>query len=201
MGAIGRQAEALPLFQRAYESNLKTLGKHHQWTWEAQLGMARCYEQLGRLGDSIALNRSINAEHKIHLGPHHFATLTSMNNLALVLGKAKQLEEAESLFRELVEIEMEIEMENKQRSNEGPKLALPLSNLADVLFDKGDFGEAEQLRRRSLGIHEKNNNTTEAAIHRSLLARVLFEQGKVKEAEREALRGNEVGIIHHTKKE
>jgi tetratricopeptide (TPR) repeat protein len=195
MGAIGRQAEALPLFQRAYESNLKTLGKHHQWTWEAQLGMARCYEQLGRLDDSIALNRSINAEHKIHLGPHHFATLTSMNNLALVLGKAKQLEEAESLFRELVKIEME----NKQRSNEGPKLALPLSNLADVLFDKGDFQEAEELRRRSLGIHEKNNNTTEAAIHRSLLARVLFEQGKVKEAEREALRGHEVGIISSLK--
>jgi tetratricopeptide (TPR) repeat protein len=195
MGAIGRQAEALPLFQRAYESNLKTLGKHHQWTWEAQLGMARCYEQLGRLDDSIALNRSINAEHKIHLGPHHFATLTSMNNLALVLGKAKQLEEAESLFRELVKIEME----NKQRSNEGPKLALPLSNLADVLFDKGDFGEAEELRRRSLAIHEKNNNTTEAAIHRSLLARVLFEQGKVKEAEREALRGHKVGIISSLK--
>ena len=76
-------------------------------------------------------------------------TLTSLNNLAVVLGSKGDYEGAEPLYRRALEIR------EKVLGREHPDTATSLNNLAVLLENKGDYEGAEPLYRRALEIYEK----------------------------------------------
>jgi tetratricopeptide (TPR) repeat protein len=124
-------------------------------------------------------------------------TLTSINNLALVLQAQGKYEEAEKLNRRA------LEGREKELGVHHLNTLTSINNLASVLQDQGKYEEAEKLNRRALegyekelGVHHLNTLTSV-----SNLAVVLRYQGKYEEAEklnRRALEGmeKELGVRH-----
>ena len=83
------------------------------------------------------------------LGPEHFATLSSLNNLALVYWKQGKYEEAEPLYRQALSIREQV------LGQEHPDTAQSLDNLANLYTDQEKYEEAEPLYQRALATYER----------------------------------------------
>ena len=75
------------------------------------------------------------------LGKEHPFTLTSMNNLALVLSSQGNYKEAEQIHRQ------ELALTEKVLGKEHPDTLTSMNNLASVLSRQGNYEEAEQIYR------------------------------------------------------
>ncbi|XTI88790.1 kinesin light chain 1, partial [Cenococcum geophilum] len=73
------------------------------------------------------------------LGKEHPSTLTSVNNLASVLGYQGKYEEAEQMNQRA------LEGREKALRKEHPSTLTSISNLALVLQDQGKYKEAERI--------------------------------------------------------
>ena len=94
------------------------------------------------------LGLTLEAREKV-LGREHLDTLTSMNNLALVLNSQGKYEEAEAMHRETVATR------EKVLGREHPDTLTSMSNLALVLNSQGKYEEAEAMHRQTLATREK----------------------------------------------
>jgi tetratricopeptide (TPR) repeat protein len=127
------------------------------------------------------------------LGVEHPNTLTSVDNLGLVLYSQGKYEEAEAMHRRaLIGYE-------KVLGPDHPDMLTSVSNLGLVLDSQGKYEEAEEMHRRALAAREKvlgveHPNTLTSVDNLGL---VLYSQGKYEEAEamhRRALIGYEKAL-------
>ncbi|KAG8825902.1 hypothetical protein FRC17_008465, partial [Serendipita sp. 399] len=113
-------------------------------------------------------------------GPRHLATISSMGNLALTLYNRGQLEEAEKLEREVLELSIEL------LGQKHPNTVTKMGNLASTLHCRGQLEEAEKLKREVLELRieilgQKHPDTVWTMGN---LAWTLWSRGQLEEAEK-----------------
>ncbi|MFJ2030537.1 tetratricopeptide repeat protein [Streptosporangium sp. NPDC087985] len=115
------------------------------------------------------------------LGEEHPSTLTSRNNLALVLGELGRLEEAEAEHRAVLEVCRRV------LGEEHPSTLASRGNLANTLRDLGRLEEAEAEHRAELEVCRRvlGEEYPDTLISRNNLALVLGDLGRLEEAEAE----------------
>ena len=113
------------------------------------------------------------------LGKTHPDTLTTMNNLALVLNRQGKYVEAEAMNRQTLEITEEV------LGKTHPDTLTTMNNLALVLNGQGKYVEAEAMNRQTLKISEEVLGKTHPNTLTTMnnLAGVLDMQGKYADAE------------------
>ncbi|KAH8729862.1 P-loop containing nucleoside triphosphate hydrolase protein, partial [Ilyonectria robusta] len=93
----------------------------------------------GLYQDTLALGRQV-------LGDKHPRTLTSMNNLAVVLQSQGKYEEAEAMHRKTLALTRQV------LGDEHLYTLTSISNLAGVLQSQGKYEEAEAMHRKTLAL-------------------------------------------------
>ncbi|KAL5891148.1 hypothetical protein ACKVWM_002172 [Pyricularia oryzae] len=135
-------------------------------------------EQVTEYEEAEQMHRETLALREKVLGPENPSTLTSMNNLALVLDNQGKYEEAEQMHRKT------LALYKKVLGPENPSTLTSMNNLASVLDSQGKYEEAEQMHRKTLALREKvlgpENPSTLTSMNN--LAFVLDSQGKYDEA-------------------
>jgi len=132
---------------------------------------------------------SVEAREKV-LGPEHPSTLTSVNNLGLVLERQGKYEEAEAMQRRA------FRAREKVLDPEHPDTLTSVNNLGSVLWRQGKYEEAEAMHRGALEGYEKilGSKHPDTLTSVNNLGVVLWRQGKYEEAaamHRRALRARE----------
>ncbi|KAI3326449.1 kinesin light chain 1 [Xylariaceae sp. AK1471] len=114
------------------------------------------------------------------LGREHPSTLSSMNNLAMVLRSQGKYEEAEKMHRQTLNLREEV------LGREHPFTLNSMNNLALILEKKGKYEEAEKIHRQTLNLREEVLGREHPFTLTSMngLAVVLDSQGKYEEAEK-----------------
>jgi serine/threonine protein kinase/tetratricopeptide (TPR) repeat protein len=120
------------------------------------------------------------------IGTNHPGLAHALNDLAIVCNHQGKSKEAESHLRRAVAIAQ------KYEQNEFHLLGMALSNLADLVLDRSDFGAAQSLYGEALRHLRKDLQTHKGAVVHCLasLAAALREEKRYAEAEtsaREAL--------------
>ena len=110
--------------------------------------MTHFYHQ-GRYPEAITLAEKIVGILEKALGPDHPATVTSLNDLAVLYYSTGSYAKAEPLFRR------SLSNREKNFGPDHPNTGKSLNNLAMVYFAMGAYAEAEPLFKRSLAIREK----------------------------------------------
>ncbi|KAI1601165.1 HET multi-domain protein [Pyrenophora tritici-repentis] len=141
--------------------------------------LGRCQESLGQYPSAETSHRKASSLGKEVLGREHPDTLTSMSNLAGVLGRQGKYKEAEVMNRQMLALTETV------LGREHPDTLTSMSNLAGVLDRQGKYEEAEAMNRQTLALYETvlGREHPETLTSMSNLALVLGRQGKYKEAE------------------
>ena len=131
-----------------------------------QTNLARCYMALGRLEETVAMNREVYAREKDLLGPVHECTLTTALNLIWSLVELGRHAEAKALGHELIPLCRRARGSNHKmtlslRTNFAEALYTdPTASRADVLQAVAILEDATRGLRRLLG--NRCPDTTEA---------------------------------------
>ncbi|KAK3352633.1 hypothetical protein B0T25DRAFT_189556 [Lasiosphaeria hispida] len=143
------------------------------------LSVGESFHMLGKYKEAEQMHRQALQLYEKMLGKEHPSTLSSMNNLALVLDSQGKYEEAEQMHRQALQL-----ME-KMLGKEHPSTLSSMNNLALVLKSQGKYEEAEQMHRQALQLREKVLGKEHPETLRSMsnLALVLNSQGRYEEAE------------------
>ena len=127
-------------------------------------------------------------------GPQQVLVVNLLNNLGNLLGRLRQPERAEQLLRRALAIE------ETQLGADHPKVAVKLSNLAQLLkLDPARRADAEALMRHVLKIHEATLVPGEPAIATDLvnLADLLRAMGRADEAEPLLRRALDIDVAYY----
>jgi serine/threonine protein kinase/tetratricopeptide (TPR) repeat protein len=114
------------------------------------------------------------------LGPSHTDTLVCLNNLAMVLMDEGRLEDAEVLFRKILEFKR---APGAERSN----LPAAINNLVDVLRTQGKINdEVENLQREALTEQRRTGGEKDTRVAGLMdnLGKILELRNKLEEAEK-----------------
>lgn len=156
--------------------------KHHLGrdisTCERARRFSMFYYEQGRYEASLGLIRVVIKTNENMLGKEHPKTLTSMSDLAHVLGKQGRLYKAEQIFQEV------LRTRERVLSKDDPALLVAKNNLTGVLYAQNKLIEAQQMIREiknTEGVRGKEHPYTLAAINN--LALMLDQQGKHAKAE------------------
>jgi tetratricopeptide (TPR) repeat protein len=136
--------------------------------------MANGHKDLGDWQkEGVLLERALTIQER-HYGYNHPTTLTTRNDMAIVLGEQGKYEEALQAFQEVYDIEKNI------LGPERPSTLIARNNMALVLKKQGKYKEAFQahlevheIEKRVLGPEHPSALTT-----RNYMANVLNKQGK-----------------------
>ncbi len=176
--ALGRYAEAEPLFRQALEIDAKTIGTEHPRYAEHLNNLAALLQVMGRHDEAEPLYRQALEIDAKTIGTEHPSYAVDLNNLAGLLQVMGRHDEAEPLFRQALEIDA------KTIGTAHPEYAIHLNNLANLLADMGRTAVAEPLFRQAMEIDEKTIGTEhpDYAIHLNNLALLLKDLGRYDEA-------------------
>jgi len=138
-----------------------------------------CFEINGKYKKAERMHQQALELRQKVLGQEHQDTLTSMNDLALVLWYQGKYEEAEQMHRQALELREKV-LGQKHQST-----LTSMNNLALVLRDQGKYEEAEQMHQQVLELKEKvlGQGHPDTLTSMNNLALVLHDQGKYEEAE------------------
>jgi tetratricopeptide (TPR) repeat protein len=136
--------------------------------------------------------RSLEGSEKA-LGKEHPNTLTSVNNLALVLRYQGKYEQAEEMNQRA------LEGYEKALGKEHPNTLTSVNNLALVLQYQGKYEQAEEMNQRALEGYEKalgkeHPNTLMSVNNLALVLRYLGKYKQAEEMNRRALEGYEKAL-------
>jgi len=124
-------------------------------------------------------------------GPRHVETASTLINLGSVLQDQKQVAEAERLDRLALSI-------LEEKLPESRELATASTNLADLLWTKGDRLAAEQLYRRALFLDESIYGPDDPEVAGDLTSLGVLLQDKGDQAAATALLRRALGIYEKT---
>jgi tetratricopeptide (TPR) repeat protein len=141
---------------------------------------ATVYHSAGRLTRCLSLRKYCHTELYKELGERHPETIWSKAELGWTLRECGDLEEAETIEREVLELRTEIS---------GPRhldTTNAMSNLANTLHNRGHLEEAEKMRREVLELRMEilgpRHPDTISAMNN--LAVTLGDRGQLEEAEK-----------------
>jgi len=189
--ALGRYAEAEPLFRQALEIGAKTIGTEHPDCAAYLNNLASLLWDMGRHDEAEPLFRQALEIGEKFSGTEHPTYAIRLNNLALLLQDMGRRDEAEPLFRQALEIDA------KFSGTAHPGYANHLNNLAMLLGETGRVDEARELHaqkheieKRTLGI--EHPQTLKGAANYASLLRAHFPHNPAL-AELEAAFGPDIG--------
>jgi tetratricopeptide (TPR) repeat protein len=183
-----RWGDAAEHFTRAAQLNptFETLAQSGNYLWRA-----------GRHAEAIAQEEQLLILARKEYGPDDPETSSALNNLATSYTSAGNLEMAEPMYRQALDIDL------KTHGADHPIYAIHLNNLASLLQDTHRLAEAEPLYRKALEIGRKTIGADhpDYATRLSNLASLLQVTGRIAEAEqlyREAqqISRKTLGITH-----
>ncbi len=195
LGRLGGAEYAAGRYREAIESYRKALAlfdlEEDPFAWcTAAADIEAALWQQGLYTEAEPLARQVLELRERLLGKGAPDTLTSMNNLALLLKEKGDHAGAEPLFRRA------LEGYERTLGKEHPHTLTSMNNLALVLYAKGDYAGAESLYRRALEARErtlgKEHPDTLTSVN--TLAPLLYAQGDYAGAEplyRRAVEGRE----------
>jgi tetratricopeptide (TPR) repeat protein len=140
--------------------------------------LASVFRFAGNYAEGVdSARRALEACERV-LGAEHPDTLTSVNNLALLLYDQGKYDEAEPLFRRA------LEARERVLGPEHPDTLTSVNNLAQLLKSQGNYDEAKPLFRRALEARERvlGAEHPNTLISVNNLALLLRSQGKYDEA-------------------
>ncbi|KAJ9663362.1 hypothetical protein H2198_000879 [Neophaeococcomyces mojaviensis] len=153
----------------------------HQVSAEDRNGLSwvvRLLHRLGRWDDEYRVRVFLREVMEATLGLEHPDTLTSMNDLALVLSNQGKYEQAEEMHGQTLEVQ------KKVLGHEHPDTLTSMNNLALVLSRQGKYEQAEEMHGQTLEVQKKvlghEHLTTLASMNNP--AAVLSRQGKYERA-------------------
>jgi tetratricopeptide (TPR) repeat protein len=110
--------------------------------------VGQCQATLGQYSTAgITHQRALSLREK-RLGKKHPSTLTSMSNLAVVLGRQGKYEDAEAMNRQTLALKETV------LGREHPDTLTSMNNLAFVLGRQGKYEDAEAMNRQTLALKE-----------------------------------------------
>jgi eukaryotic-like serine/threonine-protein kinase len=146
--ALGRNADALKLYEETLALRKVRLGPEHPDTLRSMAGVATSYYDLGRHIEALKLNEEALALRKATLGPDHPDTLTSMNNLAgsyYALGR----------HAELLKLNEEtLALRKAKLGPDHPDTLSSMNNLAISYNDLGRYADALKLFEETLALQK-----------------------------------------------
>ncbi|PWO27345.1 EntF, Non-ribosomal peptide synthetase [Pyrenophora tritici-repentis] len=147
--------------------------------------LGRCQESLGQYPSAETSHRKASSLGKEVLGREHPDTLTSMSNLAGVLGRQGKYKEAEVMNRQMLALSETVLGREHPDTLTSMNTLTSMSNLAGVLGRQGKYEEAEAMNRQTLALKETvlGREHPFALTRMSNLAGMLGRQGKYEEAE------------------
>lgn len=74
----------------------------------------------------------------------------------------------------------------RTKGKDTPELVQPLNNLAHLLYESGQFSQAEALVRRNLGILASNGSGSDTGVEMAILAKIYLGENKASLAEQTA---------------
>jgi len=177
--ALGRYAEAEPLYRQAIEIGKATIGARHPAYATRLNNLAGLLRDMGRLAEAEPLYRQAIEIDKATIGERHPGHAIHLNNLASLLRAMGRLAEAEPLYARAIEIG------KATIGARHPDYATRLNNLASLLQDMGRFEEAESLVRQAIDIDKTTlgERHPQYATYLNNLASLLRGMRRLEEAE------------------
>jgi serine/threonine protein kinase/tetratricopeptide (TPR) repeat protein len=146
--SLGRNAEALRLFEETLALRKAKLGPEHPDTLKSMNSLANCWFVLGRRADALKLNEETLALQKAKLGPDHPDTHWTMDSLAksyLTLGRPA---DALNLFEKNMAL-YKAKLGPDHRETLGS-----MSNVAMTYCALGRYGDAIKLGEETLAVQK-----------------------------------------------
>jgi tetratricopeptide (TPR) repeat protein len=142
--------------------------------------LADYLEERGEYGAAITHLRQAVATRQLLLGDEHTYTLSSVNNLALVLSWTTELGEARQLH------EQTLQTRRRVSGDEHLDTLVSMNNLALVLRATGDLSEARRLHEQTLEVRRRvlGDEHPDTLTSMNNLALVLSSMGELSEARR-----------------
>jgi serine/threonine-protein kinase len=178
---LGHYPQARSVLEEALETGLRTLGPDHLDVAYAKdrLGLLHVYEMSDYtaaeqlFGDALATRRSL-------LGEADPLTIESMNNLALALQSQGRVDEAEPLYRRILDLSAELDDERVSQNT-----PVTMTNLAWLLQTKGSLLASDSLFTQALDLRRRLYSGDHARLANSLsaLARSRIMIGELESAE------------------
>ena len=128
--------------------------------WESFYEQSYRALQNGEDGESLILAQRAYSIAIEKFGPTDSRTLTSLNNIGIILKYQGRLSEAERAFSQVLRL---------SQGAENPNNSIYLDNLASVYFDKGNFVAAAALYEESLEIKRKILGDNAPSIFESIV--------------------------------
>ena len=169
-----REAEAVletiltPLQDMAVGDNVEAL--------EVLSKVSLQYMRIGRSATAAPLMQRTREEYQRRFGLDHPGLLAAMGDQALALYEAGKLDEAEELYKTIIDQKMD---------KKNPTSAQVVNNYALLLTDRNDLERAEKMHRWAWEVESSIHNDDNPIVLSSLnnIGRVLNSQGKFPEAE------------------
>lgn len=149
-----RQFDRLDEAEAAAREGLE-IGRHlwgdeHPRTAEAEVHLAQLLHARGRLEDAVDLYQTALPKLEAALGPLHFITINSLNNLGTLLLDSDDVSGAEAVHREV--------LERRRRVPGGDSLAVAssLQNLASTVIRHGRLQEADSFSVEAEALYRRH---------------------------------------------
>jgi CHAT domain-containing protein/Tfp pilus assembly protein PilF len=161
-GALGRDAEAEPLYERSLAILEKSVDLDSVAIAPELNNLGALYERQQRYAEAEPLFRRALAVSEKALPPGHPDVGRALNNLATLYERQDRHADSEPLFKRALAIY------EKAAGPENPAVATLANNLGQVIKAEGRYAEAEPLIKRSLAIREKVLGRDHPDVARSL---------------------------------
>jgi tetratricopeptide (TPR) repeat protein len=141
---LGRDREALALYQRAYDLRAASLGDDHLDTLASRFGIGQELGELQRLAEAESTIRAVLQAYERVLGEDHKETLDTRSVLALQMDYQGKYDESEAITRDILE---------RRRRLLGPDHVDTLgtmSNLGQFLMHRGKYADAVKVLRETV---------------------------------------------------
>ena len=177
--SMGRQEDAIPLYQRLIKIEEQVLGADHLRVSNTILLLAITFAQVGRFAEAQQLCERAVAIREKHLGPDDPEVADALRQLAATYRLRGFKSKVEPLLKRSIAIH------ERQKEPDLESLAGDLSTLAGLLQEQGRFAEAEALFRRVIEIEQKIPQPDDARLAEAwkTLATLYMAQGRYAEAE------------------
>jgi len=176
--AMGRDAEAEPIYKRALAVMGKAVGLDSVEMAPELTNLAALYERQARYAEAEPLFKRALALREKALSSAHPDVGQSLNNLATLYERLDRHADSEPLFKRALAIYRKI-------PGAEPAVATLLNNLGQVYKAEGRYADAEPAIKQSLSIREKLLGRDHVDVARSLnnLADLYQRQARFAEAE------------------
>jgi serine/threonine-protein kinase len=148
---LGQLDDARSILEEALEIGIRALGPEdlEVATTRQELGMVILY-QMGDRAAGVAMIREALRIRERQLGRFHPTTLASLNGVALGLHSQGELDEAEVLYREVLD-----RLETVEPDIGAPQRGTTLTNLGWLLQARGAFQESDSVLTEALEVRRR----------------------------------------------